>query len=436
MLSEVQGTLPTMRNRNLGQPAGLNDWPAIKSNATFSGDDYALYESDIFEAMSQIPDSCVNTVLTSPPYWSVRDYGHADQIGLEDEAEDYVEKIVKVFREVYRTLADDGTAWLNIGDSYFSRSITVNGKPPRTGWRRSKQLSLIPFRVAIALQEDGWWIRNAAIWRKTNAMPSSVKDRLTNTWEPIFLLTKSEHYYFNLDRIRVPHQTDDSIERRRAESGNATGKAQGKDELRKWLNSPRHRATIDGIKSVQRRPNAPDPVELAGYLKMALKESGKSIKWVAEQLELPFERTRHYFRTDRIGSRLPPPEVWQKLQILLELDDEYDEAMETEIGDNVFRNHPMGKNPGDVLDVAIAASNADHFAVMPQKLADFALQATLPPNGSCLDPFMGSGTTGLITRKLGGRFIGVDLKAEYMSEYLSISNSSGQERERQHDLLF
>ncbi|MFJ3225515.1 DNA-methyltransferase [Streptomyces sp. NPDC086783] len=373
---------------------------------------------DAIDSLAKVPDGSINTVVTSPPYWAVRDYGHDGQLGLEAEVDDYVDRLVKIFREVHRSLADDGSVWLNIGDSYFGKTITVNGRPPRTGWKRNKQLTLVPFRVALALQEDGWWVRNTAVWHKTNAMPASMRDRLTNSWEPVFLLTKSDRYYFDLDSIRVPHKTSDEVERKRAESGNAKGKAQDRPELRQWLNSPRHRATIDGIKEVERRPNAPEAVELAGYLRGALKEKKKSIGWVAEQLGLPFERTRHYFRTDKIGSRLPPPEVWEQLKELLDLDTQYDEAMAVELGDNVFRNHPKGRNPGDVLRIPVAASSSNHFAVMPRQLAEFALKATLPQNGSCLDPFMGSGTSGRVTRQLGGRFVGVDVNADYMTEYL------------------
>ncbi|GAA2541509.1 MULTISPECIES: DNA-methyltransferase [Streptomyces] len=407
-----------MRKPSSGQPAGLDAWDETRSLATHAGPDFALYVGDSLDCLAKLPDESINTVVTSPPYWAVRDYEHDEQLGLEDEVDDYVERLVKIFREVYRVLATDGSAWLNIGDSYFNKQITVGGKPPRTGWKRNKQLSLVPFRVALALQDDGWWIRNVAVWHKPNAMPASVRDRLTVTWEPVFLLTKSERYYFNLDEIRVPHQTSDAIERRRAESGTVTGKAQGKKELRKWLNSPRHRATIEGIKEVERRPNAPAAVELASYLRTALKEKKRSIAWVAEQLDLPFERTRHYFRTDEIGSRLPPPEVWEQLKDLLELDATYDEAMTVEVGDNVFRNHPNGKNPGDLLSIPTAPSGANHFAVMPRKLAHFALKATLPMNGSCLDPFMGSGTTGRVVRELGGRFVGVDVNEHYMTDYL------------------
>lgn len=404
-----------------GHPAGLEFWPSICQNAAYSAENYAIYLGDAEKVLAGLPDCSVNTVLTSPPYWAVRDYGHASQLGLESDVEDYVQRLVSIFHQIYRVLADDGTAWLNIGDCYFNKTITVDGRPPRYGWKRNKQLSLVPFRVALALQEDGWWIRNTVVWNKPNAMPSSVRDRLTNTWEPVFLLTKSDRYYFNLDAIRVPHLTDDSIERVRAERRDHNGKASGKDELRRWLNSPRHRATIDGLRDIERRPNSPQAVELAAYLRAALTQQGKSIDWVAQQLSLPFERTRHYFRTDEIGSRLPPPEVWEQLKEILDLDTTYDEAMQVEIGDNVFRNHPLGRNPGDVQAIPVAPSSADHYAVMPRRLADFALRASMPQNGCCLDPFMGIGTTGKVANEMGGRFIGIDIQADYIQPFLDRS---------------
>jgi DNA modification methylase len=392
-------------------------WAQVQGAATVAGMNFALFAKDATDALASLPTNCINTCLTSPPYWGARNYEHDAQLGLEAEVTDYVEQLVKVFREVWRILADDGTVWLNIGDSYFHGAGTIGGRPPRTGWKRNKQLVLVPFRVALALEEDGWWLRNTVVWHKPNAMPSSVRDRLTNTWEPVFLLTKSERYFFDLDAVRVPHTTDDNAERLRAERGDAEGKAKGKRELRRWLNSPRHRATIEGLRDIERRPGAPRAVELAAYLRAALKVRGLSIEWVADQLSLPFERTRHYFRTDEIGSRLPPPETWERLKDLLELDTTYDEAMQVVVGDNVFRNHPKGRNPGDLLSAPVASSSEAHYAVMPRRLAEQALRATLPKGGICLDPFMGTGTTGDVTLDLGGRFLGIDVKTEYVEQF-------------------
>jgi len=388
-------------------------WDRVQQCADVRHSRFALFLGDARERLHDLPTESINTCLTSPPYWSARDYEHPSQIGQESDIEKYVQSLVEVFAAVRDALRDDGSIWLNLGDSYLNGVGTVNGKPPEKGWARNKQLALIPFRAALALQEDGWWVRNALVWHKPNAMPASVRDRLTNTWEPVFLLTKSERYYFDLDRIRVPHVTSDAVERRRAENG-ANGKAKGQQDLRRWLNSPRHRSTIDGLKTVRRRPNAPRAVELAAYLREALERNGKSIGWVAEQLGLPFERARHYFRTDEIGSRLPPEDTWLRLKALLNLDERYDEVMEVEVGDNVFRNHPKGRNPGDMLAVSLRGSAHPHFATMPRPLADQCLKATLPDGGICLDPFMGLGTTGHATFALGGNFIGVDVQQLYL----------------------
>lgn len=388
-------------------------WKEIRSAAALTGGCYALMVGDARDCLRSIPDSSVQTCLTSPPYWGARDYDHPSQIGGEAEVNEYVSNIVSVFDHVKRVLTDDGTVWLNVGDRYVSGASTENGLPPRKGWKRNKQLSLTPFRLALALQEEGWWVRNVVAWHKPNAMPSSVTDRLTGCWEPFFLLTKSEQYYFDLDEIRIPHKTDDSVERRRAESGGANGKAKGNGDLRRWLNSPRHRATIDGLKMVRVRPNAPEAVELAAYLREAARDKGVSIKEIAVVLGQPFERVRHYFRTDKIGSRLPPEGTWLRLKALLSLDDTYDYAMTCVAKDNVFRNHPKGRNPGDLLSVSLRGEKDAHYAVMPLPLAEWALKATLPKGGVCLDPFMGLGTTGVAALKLGGKFVGIDIRKDY-----------------------
>jgi len=395
-------------------------WNAVQRDASFASERYALFHGDAEKVLRGLPNASVDTCLTSPPYWQARDYKHPLQVGLEAEAEDYVQRLVGVFKEVRRVLRDEGTVWLNLGDSYLHGCGTVDGKPPATGWRRNKQLALIPFRVALALQDDGWWLRNVLAWHKPNAMPSSVKDRLTNTWEPVFLLAKSEQYFFDLDAIRVPHSTDDEVERIRAERGTVSGKAKNRPELRRWLNSPRHRSTIDGLKLVVRRPSVPEATDLASYLRASAAAKGMSIHQIADKLGLPFERTRHYFRTDSIGSRLPPPDTWRRLKSLLDLDDRYEEAMKVEVGDNVFRNHPLGRNPGDLAAIPVTGTSGNgHFATMPIGLAERALKATLPAGGVCLDPFMGTGTTGYVACSLGGRFLGIDIHARYLQQFVN-----------------
>jgi len=172
---------------------------------------------DVRTRLAELPDGSVQTCVTSPPYWGLRDYGQGDQIGLEQTPEEYVAQLVEVFREVRRVLADDGTLWLNLGDSYAHATESL---PPHRGERanrdqrgmgggtrkghglKPKDLVGIPWRVAFALQSDGWWLRQDIIWHKPNPMPESVKDRCTKAHEYLFLLTKSSRYRFNADAIR------------------------------------------------------------------------------------------------------------------------------------------------------------------------------------------------------------------------------------------
>ena len=129
-----------------------------------------LYNGDALTVLKSLPNESLDTCLTSPPYWGARDYGSDDQIGLEAEVDQYISNIVKVFNILKRKLKRDRAVWLNIGDSYYNKTITVAGLPPEHGWKRNKQLMLIPFKIAIALQEDGWWLRNTLAWHKTNPM--------------------------------------------------------------------------------------------------------------------------------------------------------------------------------------------------------------------------------------------------------------------------
>lgn len=142
-----------------------------------------------------LPAESVDTVVTSPPYFMLRNYGVQGQIGLEESVEDWVARLRDVLREVARVLKPEGALWLNLGDTY-ARSIRHGALP--------KGLVLAPERLLLALNADGWMVRNKVVWAKPNPMPASVKDRLATTWEPMFLLTRTKHYLFDLDAIRVP----------------------------------------------------------------------------------------------------------------------------------------------------------------------------------------------------------------------------------------
>lgn len=185
-----------------------------------------IYCGDCLSVLNDISDESINCCVTSPPYWGLRNYGVAGQLGLEPTPQEYVLKMVKIFSEVRRVLKHDGTCWLNLGDSYARQAgddskkdvdsgmqtgrtgkakllfKSGNNKPPPG--LKSKDLCGIPWRVAIALQENGWYLRQDIIWHKPNVMPESVKDRCTKSHEYIFLLTKSPKYYFDSKAMREP----------------------------------------------------------------------------------------------------------------------------------------------------------------------------------------------------------------------------------------
>ena len=154
-----------------------------------------LYGAPNLESLGLLADGSVHCVVTSPPYWNLRDYGAADQFGLEGTPEQFVEGLVEIFREIRRVLHGSGTVWLNLGDSYANKPV---------GSLKNKDLAGIPWRVALALQADGWWLRQDIIWHKPNPMPESARDRCCKAHEYIFLLSKSERYYFDGLAIAEP----------------------------------------------------------------------------------------------------------------------------------------------------------------------------------------------------------------------------------------
>lgn len=183
---------------------------------------YEIREGDVLNCLREMPDESIQCCVTSPPYWGLRDYGVEGQIGLEKTPQEYVEKMVEVFREVRRVLRDDGTFWLNVGDSYSAQGGQANsqlmnkrkdthreaigaggGRRPPPGLK-PKDLVLIPYRLILALQDDGWWVRSQIAWTKKSSMPESIRDRPTSAWEPIFLLTKAQRYFYDAEAVRVP----------------------------------------------------------------------------------------------------------------------------------------------------------------------------------------------------------------------------------------
>lgn len=300
---------------------------------------------DCREVLRTIPDESVQCCVTSPPYWGLRDYGVEGQIGQEKSPEEYVRTLLGVFREVRRMLKTDGTCWLNLGDSYASKIVP--------GYK-SKDLIGIPWMAAFALRWDGWWLRSDIIWSKPNCMPESVTDRPTRSHEYIFLLTKSEHYFYDYRAIKEPCS-------------------------KSFLNDPRHEkgSNENNIKNGYEENGAQNPKgphRLFGRERSKMNGDGDKQRGHSR---------RHAGFNDR----------WDKMS---------------------HAEQCAGmRNKRDVWTVSPASYKEAHFATFPPKLITPCILAGSAAGDTILDPFAGSGTTGEVAISNGRKFIGIELNPSY-----------------------
>lgn len=236
-----------------------------------------IYNMDCLEGLKRLDSDSLNCCITSPPYWALRDYGIPGQIGQEDTPGEYIERLCAIFAEVYRVLRPDGTFWLNISDTYCgtgNKADYFDPKNPkgRTGQKKAKNnripglkpkdLCGVPWTIAFALRDMGWYLRQEVIWNKTNCMPESVTDRCVKSHESVFLFAKSQRYYFDHKAIREP-VTQSTIERaKRAVSKNNKYTAGAPGQAAQSINKPRSRLSADipqwrNKRSVWNIPNQP-----------------------------------------------------------------------------------------------------------------------------------------------------------------------------------
>lgn len=321
-----------------------------------------VIQGDALEVLRTLPDESVHCCVTSPPYWGLRDYGVDGQLGLEPTPTEYVVRMIKVFHEVWRVLRHDGTLWLNIGDSYaggggFSPSAPTAAKSKSgmygitgalkrggikpVGGLKPKDLCGIPWRLALALQSDGWYLRSDIVWHKSNPMPESVTDRPTKAHEYVFLLAKSERYYYDSEAIREKAISPPSNKIKMPDGWDTGPGAHG---------SFHRKGREKGRIQVKQRGH-PQP------------HSGFINRW--------------------------------------------DAMTKAEQAAN-------GRNKRDVWVVATEPFPDAHFATFPTKLITPCILAGCPLGGTVLDPFGGSGTTGVVAERLGRNAILIELNPEYV----------------------
>ena len=366
-----------------------------------------ILEGDCRETLKSLPDGSVHCCVTSPPYFGLRDYGNAGQIGLESTYATYVGQLVLVFEEVRRVLRDDGTLWLNLGDSYAgswgaqSRAdgdggmsaqqveahpkLTGTGSRIRTPGLKPKDLIGIPWRVAFALQTAGWYLRQDIIWHKPNPMPESVRDRCTKAHEYVFMLSKSERYFYDHTAMQEP-VTQSTVARL---SQNVEDQA-GSDRVPGKTNGP--------MKAVGRVPGNVNPPK--GQLAY---EAGDELQRTKAGLLAYAERQRSkrdsFKRDDSKRAEVIPGQT-----VGTHRADRPESAWDT-----------ATRNKHSVWTIATQPFSEAHFATMAPELAETCIRAGCPEGGTVLDPFGGAGTTGLVADQLQRSAVLCELNPDYIA---------------------
>ncbi|MBB2918309.1 DNA-methyltransferase [Cupriavidus alkaliphilus] len=321
----------------------------------------------------------VQCIVTSPPYWGLRDYGVDGQLGLEPTLREFLANMVDVFDLCRQLLADDGTLWLNMGDSYTSGELVVDGLKP-------KDLVGQPWRLAFAMQGAGWRLRQDIIWHKPNPMPESITDRCTKAHEYLFLLTKGQRYYFDQAAIREP--------------ANVTGKG--------FANSFRGGAYVEGATFVNAEGGKRT---VSGNIMPVPKGWDTS---VGEGAHGTYHRDgsargskRNSFARE---TKYSAAEHGQKAQHRADRKDvDYSET----------------RNKRSVWTVATQPYAGAHFATFPEALVEPCILAGSRPGDIVFDPFMGSGTVASVAQRLGRRWLGAELNADYITLQAARTRQAG-----------
>ena len=340
-----------------------------------------IHLGDCLDVLKTLPDNSIDCCVTSPPYYALRDYGIEGQLGLENTPEEYIAKMTEVFMEVYRVLKSEGTLWLNIGDSYWgggwrnaqfnehsgdlqkgSKGTYCGETMPackgNQGVYKSKDLIGIPWMLAFSLRSAGWYLRQDIIWAKNNPMPESVTDRCTKSHEYIFLLSKSQKYYFDHEAIQEPAVSSDDLKRRI------------KNGVEEW-----------------KTDKAKDTYAVSG--------TGRSRTELYSKKKMPKFGGNKYGENDDTHFSTYSGNEWQP-------------QTQGEGEEEVYV-----RNKRDVWQVNVKPCKEAHFATYPPDLVRPCILAGCPRGGVVLDPFMGSGTTALVAKGIGRDYIGIELNPEY-----------------------
>lgn len=319
-----------------------------------------FFIGDSLNTLKQFPDNSIDCCITSPPYWNKRQYVNGG-IGLETDYQEYIKNLVDIFMQVYRVLKPTGSFWLNIGDTYYKKSL-LN----------------IPWRVAITLTEKGWILRNTVIWNKVKGGLDNTNDRLRNIYEPMFHFVKQEkQYYYDIDSIR---NTPKSTKVVNGAIVSATG-----------VTGIRYKRQIGFSTELTDEQKKNAYIALDGMLKQVQKGEISDFRMVIKGVQ----RTTHS-DSERVSGRAK--ELHEK-------------------GFYFLKYNPKGSKPSDIWDIIPedTQGRTTHFAPYPADLCRTPIMLTCPKNGIVLDPFVGTGTTCLVAMEYKRKSVGIDIAAEYIA---------------------
>lgn len=357
--------------------------------------------ADVLEGLAQLEPESAQCVVTSPPYWGLRDYGVPGQLGLEPTPRDYLKAMVGVFREVRRVLKRDGTLWLNMGDCYTPVNRGEQAKPRRDypagmqaahmhadlptrheviqalkGARlKPKDLVGMPWRLAFALQRRGWWLRSDIVWSKPNPMPESVTDRPTKSHEYLFLMARSARYYYDAAAIAEPAMSGQPLQE---PAGWARGPGSHDAVSHNTGSNAERRERSLGLKGEA----TPDDVRSSAGARF-----GRGAGWRAKNADQPAQNGHRRLIENTAEAR----------------------------ANGADHDSPFGttRNRRTVWEIATQAFPDAHFATFPEELVEPCILAGSKRGDTVLDPFAGSGTVGLVADYLGRDFIGIELNPAY-----------------------
>lgn len=337
--------------------------------------DSVILHGDAFSVLATLPSDSIDCCVTSPPYWGLRDYGVAGQLGLEVTFAEYLVKLVAIFEEVRRVLTPRGTCWVNMGDAYYGSGKGYNNTPCKQdsnigsrlgtkstkGHGKPKDLIGQPWSLAFAMRDAGWWLREDIVWHKPNPMPESILDRCTRSHEMIFHFTKSKSYYHDADAIRTKMLApNDSTQ----------------DDLNRAFNNKRKTVPVP------RQDKLPTGWDIGSGAHGTIHRAMRTRRLARAEAE-PLKRK----------STLNEP-----------------------MGDRARHDQSAtGANRRSVWTIATCGYSGAHFATFPPELPRLCILAGCPPGGMVLDPFAGSGTVGDVAVKLGRKFTLIELNAKYLT---------------------